>query len=229
MIRVGTQNMGMDEAWRAMSVVGSIFASHRLDIFALQEVYRWPKQGEGDLVGVLRAGFGGTQMFYHEGPLSTWMVNMTVSRWPIVQEHTIHIEDRHLLDTLVATPSGHVRIFNWHAKRDAGGKSNACRYNRQAFDYMRDVLRPGDAAFMVGDLNAKTSKVMSCGGEGLLRSNPAGYEYSDFFAYVHAPSVLAVEAMGNEYNLLDAHILTVATVTTGRVHKAYMPLIMGRA
>ncbi len=215
-IRIGTQNLGMDDMVRAASLVGDIVRHYGLDVFCMQEVYRHPKDSGLDLMAIMRAGVG-DGYYYHEGPADTWMINLTISRYPIVSAVTIPIEERHLLHTQIATPEGKLTVYNWHAKRH-----DPCRYNRQAFSYMA-WREPG---YLVGDMNATIDDIMDCGGDIVLRRNTSDYTYSDFFAHKRAPQVLSVLEQGNMYGLVDAHILTVATVQVGGAHTVFAPVVM---
>lgn len=230
-MRIGTQNLGMDEMERAATLVAAIMQRHALDVFALQEVYRHPKQGGADLVAILRgsvaAATHGAPMHYHEGPGDTWMINLTLSRYPLRRTHTIRIEERHLLHSVISAPEGDVHLFNFHAKRDGGGQSHACRYIGQALAYIAAQTHAGTAAYLVGDLNAPADRVLACGGAGVLRRNPAHYPHADFWAVEGAARVLSVEERGNEFAIRDAHMLTVAEVAAARTHTIFLPLVEG--
>ncbi len=214
-IRIGTQNLGMDDMVRAASLVGDIVRHYELDIFCMQEVYRWPRDRKFDLMAMARDGVG-DGYYYHEGPADTWMINVTLSRYPITHTVTVPIEDRHLLHTQIVTPEGRLTVYNWHAKRH-----DPCRYNRQAFSYMA-WREPG---YLVGDMNATIDDIMECGGDTILRRNTGDYTYSDFFAHRRLPQVLSVVAEGNVYELQDAHILTVATVQVGGAYTVFAPVV----
>lgn len=214
-IRIGTQNLGFEQMERASTLAGSIAKDNNLDVFAMQEVYRWPHRAEGHepkLVENIRASLPGWHI--HEGPSDTWMINVTASRHPIVKSETIQIEERHLLATTVRTPSGDITVFNWHAKRDNDGKQHACRYNRKALDYIR-ANYTGEPFVLVGDLNATIDRLWgecNVGADSTLQRRPDGYDGSDVNVGVWGPKVVKIERLGNTHNIIDAHNLTVATV-----------------
>lgn len=214
-LRVGTQNLGFDEHVRASSLAGDIARLYRLDIFAMQEIYRWPHGADDhtpDLMAQVRASLPGWH--FHEGPPGEWMVNLTASRLPIVAAHTERIEERHLLLTTVQTADGPLTICNWHAKRDNSDGRNACRYNRAAFEHIRRHCA-GKPFVLVGDLNASVARLFgecNAGAETLIRRNPESYAGADFHAGLCGPEVVKVSAEGNVYGLVDAHELTVAVV-----------------
>lgn len=214
-LRIGTQNLGYDEMARAASVAGEIAHHYRLDVLALQEVYRWPHGADNhapDLVAVLRQGLPGWH--FHEGPAGEWMINLTASRYPMVRRSEHIIEERHLLHTVIAAPGGRMDVYNFHAKRDNDRGPNACRYNRAALAYI-GAAAAGRPFVLVGDLNATVERLWgecNAGAQALLRRNPESYLSSDFHAGLWGPEVVEVEDLGNTFGLVDAHILTVATV-----------------
>ena len=214
-IRIGTQNLGLDEHVRAAALAGDIARLYRLDVFAMQEVYRWPHGADDhtpDLVAVLRQGLPGWH--FHEGPAGEWMINLTASRYPMVRRSEHIIEERHLLHTVIGAPGGRMDVFNFHAKRDNDRGPNACRYNRAALAYI-GAAATGRPFVLVGDLNATVERLWNgCGTEAfqLLRRNPAGYAGADFFAGRWGPTVVRVSTQGNAHGLRDAHDLTVAKV-----------------
>jgi hypothetical protein len=210
-LRIGTQNLGLDETERAASLVGDIVRRYDLDIFAMQEVYRWPLDADDHKplhVPTIRAQLPGWH--FHEGPGDVWMINMTASKYPIIHAETVRIEDRHLLETTIRTPDGDLTVYNWHAKRDAGTTYNACRYNKAAFRHIRERAA-GKQYVFVGDFNLSPPEKLwdKCkpGAESVIQRTKPSEPESTLWTGLWGPQIVGIEQPGNVHKLQDAHEL----------------------
>lgn len=168
LLNIASYNVGVGDDYKKAAAIAEAFQKYDIDVLSLQELYKYWEKTRDVVVDIpveFAKRFPGQQFYFYSSLQGSGHSLMIVSKFPILEKSEVEIRGgRKVLQTLLDTPFGKIRIYVTHLQRK---DESQCKGLIGALDFI-NATKTADPSLIMGDYNLMYGEMFApqkrCGG-----------------------------------------------------------------